>query len=64
MHKISPCKGCSERVPGCHDRCTSYQQWKMEHTAARIDTNIKRKYEVTQHSILGDYHMPKINKRK
>lgn len=23
-----PCKGCTERTPGCHDHCEKYQPWK------------------------------------
>ena len=27
---ISPCKGCEERYPGCHDHCEKYAKWKAE----------------------------------
>lgn len=27
---ISPCKGCTERYPGCHDHCEKYDTWKAE----------------------------------
>lgn len=23
-----PCKGCAERNPGCHDKCSRYSEWK------------------------------------
>ena len=28
--KVSPCKGCADRSPGCHDRCDKYRAWKDE----------------------------------
>lgn len=30
MKPQSPCKDCSERHPGCHDRCEGYQEYKKE----------------------------------
>lgn len=26
----APCKGCTERHAGCHDRCEKYKAWKAE----------------------------------
>ena len=26
---IAPCKGCKERLPGCHDGCAGYQEFKQ-----------------------------------
>ena len=23
-----PCKDCSERYPGCHNKCDKYKEWK------------------------------------
>jgi hypothetical protein len=23
-----PCKGCTKRIPGCHDKCDKYAEWK------------------------------------
>ena len=28
MGKVSPCKGCTERTPGCHDHCERYKEWR------------------------------------
>ena len=33
----SPCKGCTERHPACHDKCERYQE------AKRADFELKRK---------------------
>ena len=35
-----PCKGCSERYPGCHDNCENYKAWK-----SRLDEVNKRRKE-------------------
>lgn len=24
----APCKGCQNRTPGCHDRCSAYMEFK------------------------------------
>ena len=24
------CKGCTDRFPGCHDKCADYLSWKAE----------------------------------
>lgn len=24
---MAPCKGCSDRVPACHDKCDKYKEW-------------------------------------
>lgn len=34
--KMPPCKGCTKRYLGCHDKCKgegSYQEWKAEFNA-------------------------------
>lgn len=28
--KMSPCKDCERRSPGCHDHCDDYKEWKAE----------------------------------
>lgn len=33
--RVSPCKDCSERHLGCHDRCPKYQDWRKEVTEGR-----------------------------
>ena len=30
MNGKPPCKGCTEREPGCHDRCARYKAWRAE----------------------------------
>lgn len=65
MARISPCKTCFERFPGCHDMCKNYLDWKQADKAARVECE-KQKHRCTigKHSILGDYHMPNINGQK
>ena len=50
--KVSPCKGCADRNPGCHDHCEAYKEWKAERDKVReylrenyitIDESKKRK---------------------
>ena len=31
----APCKGCMDRVLGCHDNCEKYQEYKAKNDAAR-----------------------------
>lgn len=33
MSRVSPCKDCPDRFPGCHDHCDKYKQWKDERDA-------------------------------
>lgn len=35
---IAPCKGCEKRVPGCHDGCEGYLEFRRQN-------EIKRRYE-------------------
>lgn len=28
IRDIPPCKDCSDRYPGCHDKCRGYAEWK------------------------------------
>lgn len=32
---ICPCKGCPERVVGCHGSCVRYQEYNQEREAIR-----------------------------
>lgn len=25
---ICPCKGCEDRIAGCHGKCENYKEWK------------------------------------
>ena len=36
------CQGCSDREPGCHDRCEKYQKFKTE---IEHDKKLKRDYQ-------------------
>lgn len=31
MSKLTPCKNCDKRTPGCHDRCSEYISWSIFH---------------------------------
>lgn len=35
----APCKGCQERVPGCHDRCGRYGEFRA--TVVRKNEHMK-----------------------
>lgn len=41
MGKISPCKDCPDRYPGCHDSCEKYKCWKDELAAVKKDLRLK-----------------------
>jgi len=53
--KVSPCKGCEDRMVGCHGICRSYKEWKAEfdteaewlrsHNAEYTEASRKRKNE-------------------
>ena len=30
VRQKTPCKGCTERVAGCHSVCERYKEWKIE----------------------------------
>lgn len=30
-----PCKGCTKRHPGCHDKCEGYHEWKENREAEK-----------------------------
>lgn len=45
---VAPCKGCLERILGCHDSCTKYQSFHKERAEARewnreMDNSIPKK---------------------
>lgn len=31
MNENSPCKGCPNRHPGCHDECDGYKDWLVRY---------------------------------
>lgn len=31
----NPCRGCTDRYPGCHDRCPDRKVWVEEHERIR-----------------------------
>lgn len=31
----APCKGCGERVVGCHCSCDGYKKWKAEYKESK-----------------------------
>ena len=35
MSVVGPCKNCTERKEGCHDKCAPYISWKEEVIAAK-----------------------------
>lgn len=37
MSKVSPCKGCLERYPACHDQCDKYKTWKSDLISEKIE---------------------------
>ena len=30
IRDIPPCKDCTDRYPGCHDKCSGYADWKSK----------------------------------
>lgn len=60
---VSPCKGCKDRSVGCHAKCKRYIDWKDMKTKEN-EYEREMQSNIGEHSTLGDYHMPKINKRK
>ena len=55
MIKYSPCYGCTERNPGCHDRCVRYAEYKAKSEAL--------KPKVSDADIVHRKHMRKLQKR-
>lgn len=35
MREYSPCKGCADRHPACHDSCERYKEWKERDQAQK-----------------------------
>lgn len=50
MGNNAPCRGCSERYPGCHDHCSNYQEWNSANRAAK---EARRKEIYTDHTLEG-----------
>lgn len=44
--KITCCKDCTERHPGCHGTCEKYIQQKADLDAAKAEA--RKKYEISQ----------------
>ena len=51
QYKQPPCKGCKDRVPGCHPRCAKYIEWL---TAYREDAAKARKYREAQDFLVSN----------
>lgn len=53
---VSPCKGCEDRHPVCHDHCAKYAHWKAElqRVKALEREYKKRRSEDYRHSELYD----------
>lgn len=46
---VAPCKGCQERIVGCHSNCEKYKQWQMWHA------EMKTKAAAEQTPMLSEY---------
>lgn len=40
--KVSPCKGCEERHPACHDSCGKYAEWLKEYKWNKMKNRLNR----------------------
>lgn len=40
--KMSPCKGCKDRIVGCHSNCKKYIEWRKELDKAQENKNRSR----------------------
>lgn len=52
-----PCKGCTNRKPGCHDYCEAYQKAKVEHEKNKTSNNANcysKIYSIAKDSFSGD----------
>lgn len=41
VRDMSPCKGCKDRIPGCHGKCDGFNEWRRKVDAAN---EARRKY--------------------
>lgn len=44
MSFIFSCKGCTKRVPGCHDQCETYKQEKEEYNRRKALNDCSLEY--------------------
>lgn len=42
MNEISPCKGCPNRHPACHDSCEAYKAWKDRYHAQQKHLEVNK----------------------
>ena len=41
---ISPCKGCADRIAGCHSECLKYKEWRADYDERKA-VILKNKHE-------------------
>ena len=49
--KLTPCKGCEDRVPGCHGGCEKYRAFREELDRKKEE----RLDELKKDALFGDY---------
>jgi hypothetical protein len=54
-----PCKDCTKRYLGCHDKCQPYQDYKRNNRKAKIVEENKQTYK----GEIEDYQYVRISKR-
>ena len=52
-HLIAPCKGCEDRIQGCHADCQRYLSWKEEKASAneKVREYARKHYQNPHHII-------------
>ena len=55
LENTSPCKGCADRVVGCHDKCKRYKEWRkaLDKRLEIINKNKKAEADLNSERIAG-----------
>ncbi len=51
---ICPCKGCGDRLAGCHGKCERYKQWKLDRSSFTEDIRRARAHDYPQKSMADE----------
>ena len=64
MNSPFRCKDCTERYPGCHDRCEQYQAAKALNDKRRHDAYVKNQASMYQYKHIGNVRNDQAKRRK
>ena len=64
QNPFSCCKGCTERYPGCHDRCSKYQEAKAINEKRKHEENLRKQASMHIYENVAKIYDDQAKRRK